>query len=156
MPYQQDLERLITLANNFRDALDQVTQGFITGSFNKFPKECGADACDLLQYYLFNVHHIKSDYREGKVQISSTTPEISHCYLIVNGMIVDLTADQFTPEKFQKVIVCESQDYPLAPYFKYIRSKSGQVFKPLNSYLESIYQLVIKQLTQYEKSLEIK
>lgn len=146
MAYQNDIQTLTNIAHAFRAALDQVTHGFITGAFNKFPKECGADACDLLQYYLLNVHAIKSDYRVGKVQISPQTPEIAHCYLLVNGIIVDITADQFHQEWFAKVIVCESNEYPLIPYFKYVRSKSGQTLVPLNEYLESIYKQVIKVL----------
>ncbi|ENU24273.1 hypothetical protein F993_01160 [Acinetobacter proteolyticus] len=146
MAYENDVQTLTHIAQAFREALDHVTQGFITGTFSKFPKECGADACDLLQYYLLNVHYIKSDYRVGKVQISARTPEIAHCYLIVNGIILDITADQFHKEWFPKVIVCESGEYPLIPYFKYVRSKSGQTLVPLNNYLESIYQQVIKVL----------
>lgn len=146
MAYENDVQTLARIAQAFREALDHATQGFITGKFSKFPKECGADACDLLQYYLLNVHYIKSDYRVGKVQISARTPEIAHCYLTVNGIILDITADQFHKEWFPKVIVCKSGEYPLTPYFKYVRSKSGQNLAPLNSYLESIYMKVIKNL----------
>ncbi|EPF87917.1 hypothetical protein GCM10025882_30040 [Acinetobacter gyllenbergii] len=146
MAYENDVQTLADIAQAFRAALDQVTQGFITGTFSKFPKECGADACDLLQYYLLNVHYIKSDYRVGKVQMSAQTPEIAHCYLVVNGIILDITADQFHKEWFPKVIVCESSEYPLIPYFKYVRSKSGQTLLPLNDYLQSIYGQVIKIL----------
>ncbi|MCH7351412.1 hypothetical protein MMP61_08145 [Acinetobacter sp. NIPH 1958] len=146
MAYQNDIETLTEIAEAFREALDHVTHGFITGLFSKFPKECGADACDLLQYYLLNVHAIKSDYRVGKVQISPQAPEIAHCYLLVNGIIIDITADQFHQEWFPKVIVCESSEYPLSPYFKYVRSKSGQTLLPLNDYLQSIYGQVIKIL----------
>lgn len=148
MTYQNEIQTLTDLTTSFRNALDHVTSGFITGAFSKFPKECGADACDLLQYYLLNVHNIKSDYRVGKVQISSRSLEISHCYLIVNGIIIDITADQFHKEWFPKVIVCESNQYPLIPYFKYVRSKSGQVLLPLNYYLESIYKQVLKRLAE--------
>ena len=151
MAYQNEVEKLTIIANEFRDALDHVTNGFITGIFSKFPKECGADACELLQYYLLTVHQIKPDYREGKVQVMSRTPEISHCYLIVNGIIIDITADQFDKDKFQKVIVCESNLYPLTPYFKYVRSKSGQVLTPLNDYLDSIYKLVLKRLESRQR-----
>ncbi|EXB47497.1 MULTISPECIES: hypothetical protein [Acinetobacter] len=146
MTYQNEIQTLTHLATTFREALDHVTNGFITGAFSKFPKECGSDACELLQYYLLNVHYIKSDYRVGKVQISSRTPEIAHCYLVVNGVILDLTADQFHKEWFPKVIVCESAQYPLTPYFKYVRSKSGQDLIPLNPYLQSIYDQVVKYL----------
>lgn len=146
MAYQDNIEDLTIIAHQFRNALDHTTNGFITGIFSKFPKECGADACELLQYYLLFVHNIKSDYREGNVQISSKAPEIAHCYLVVNGIIIDITADQFDSERFQKVIVCENSLYPLAPYFKYVRSRSGQVLRPLNDYLASIYKLIIKRL----------
>lgn len=146
MAYENDVQTLSRIAQAFRGALDHITQGFITGTFSKFPKECGADACDLLQYYLLNVHNIKSDYRVGKVQISARMPEIAHCYLSVNGIILDITADQFHKECFPRVIVCESGEYPLTPYFKYIRSKSGQNLVPLNNYLESIFKQVIKIL----------
>ena len=141
-----EIEKLRQIAKDFRNALDQVTNGFITGAFSKFPKECGADACELLQYFFLNIYKITSDYREGKVQISSRTNQISHCYLVINGFIVDITADQFDKERFSKVIVCDSASYPLTSYFKYVRSRSGQHLQPLNHYLESIYFLVLNKL----------
>ena len=137
---------LTNLATTFRNALDHVTSCFITGAFSKFPKECGADACELLHYYLLNVHHIQSDYRVGKVQMSSRSTEISHCFLVVNGIIIDITADQFHKEWFPKVIVCENEKYPLIPYFKYVKNKSIDASIVLNPYLLQIYKKVIKQI----------
>ena len=146
MTNQIDVVTLTKIAHNFHKALAHVTNGFITGIFSKFPKECGSDACELLQYHLLSVHNIKSDYRVGKVQISANKLEISHCYLLVNGIIIDITADQFHKEWFSKVIVCESEEYPLAPYFKYVKSKSGQFLLPLNPYLQTIYSKLIKKI----------
>ncbi|MEE9901764.1 MAG: hypothetical protein PBU42_03810 [Acinetobacter haemolyticus] len=141
-------DELKKIAVDFRNALDQVTSGFIVGNFSKFPKECGADACDLLQHYLWYNYEIKTEYHTGKVQVSSRSLETLHCYLVANGIIIDITADQFNKEQFPKVIACESNTYPLLPYFKYVRTKGDEQLGQLNSYQESIYKKVLECLSK--------
>lgn len=146
-----DLQTLTNISTLFREALDHVTNGFLTGSFSKFPKDCSTDACALLQFYLFDVHSIRSEYRIGKIQISSRSKEISHCYLFIDGYIIDITADQFNKDYFTKVIVCETDEYPLTPYFKYVKNKSNEFMFPLNNYLECIYKRILVFLQNKDK-----
>lgn len=58
-----------------------------------FPKGCCGDATDLLGLYLLKFHGIESEYVCGERLISNLYQ--SHAWLLCQGYIIDITADQF-------------------------------------------------------------
>lgn len=58
-----------------------------------FPRGCCGDATDLLGLYLLKFHGIESEYVCGEGLISNLYQ--SHAWLLCQGYIVDITADQF-------------------------------------------------------------
>lgn len=58
-----------------------------------FPKGCCGDATDLIGLYLLQVHGIESEYVCGECLINNLYQ--SHAWLLCQGYIIDITADQF-------------------------------------------------------------
>lgn len=58
-----------------------------------FPKGCCGDATDLVGLYLLKFHGIESEYVCGECLINNLYQ--SHAWLLCQGYIIDITADQF-------------------------------------------------------------
>lgn len=93
--YMEDIQ---TLISNFRHAIDlakyngEFDRDF---SFNHFPRGCCGDASDLLGEYLLE-HEIHSIYVCGKLYLEEPEEGFqSHAWLTVDGLIADITGDQF-------------------------------------------------------------
>lgn len=91
-------QKVEQLAIEFRMAIEKVKEAgeFETDfSFSKFPSACCGDASDLLAQYLLE-NGIKSTYVCGNRYFNNPKEGTqSHAWLLVNGLIVDITGDQF-------------------------------------------------------------
>jgi hypothetical protein len=102
------LARLTTLATRFRLAIERCDPSHLTISLQGFPKGGCGDATPLLGTFLqqqglgtfMYVLGIREGGKNGH----------SHAWLEADGVIVDITADQF-PEIDQKVIVTTRSDW---------------------------------------------
>jgi hypothetical protein len=84
-----------TLAWQFRNAIEAIPQEQLFDSvFSHFPVGCCGDTSNLLASYLFEKTGVVAEYCSGLY--GGKDKEIySHAWLKVNGLIIDITADQF-------------------------------------------------------------
>lgn len=91
----KDIQRFVT---DFRRAIDaaKVSGEFEKDfSFNRFPRGCCGDASYLLGEYLLE-NNIQSTYICGNRYFEDPEEGTqSHAWLLVDGMIADITGDQF-------------------------------------------------------------
>ena len=139
------IQQLIT---QFRCAIDKAkTAGeFVSDiSFYKFPRGCCGDASDLLGEYLLE-NGINSLYVCGNRYFDDPEEGTqSHAWLLVNGMIADITGDQFSDrscyynyditdyygpcDDFHKLFEVENRDvYPFPGLKNYSEVCSGRLF----------------------------
>lgn len=92
---------LENLANEFRAAIEAAKQaGEMHVYIRKFPVgQCG-NISDILAQYLLDCKFTSVIYINGTYYGENCDERWSHTWLEVDGLIVDLTADQF---QFQKV-----------------------------------------------------
>ena len=63
---------------------------------SNFPYGCCDDSCDLLAYYLYDRFQINTNQING-VYCDSIPEEITnHAWLLLDDIIIDITADQFS------------------------------------------------------------
>lgn len=91
-------QRVEQLAGEFRTAIEKakVAGEFDSDfSFSQFPHACCGDASDLLAQFLLE-NKIKSMYICGNRYFDDPEEGTqSHAWLLVDGLIVDITGDQF-------------------------------------------------------------
>ncbi|MDZ7322019.1 transglutaminase domain-containing protein [Kosakonia sacchari] len=99
-------DELIKFCADVREVLGNMTKKdhFWMSSFgqSKFPVGCCGDTSELLAYLLYQQFGIASELVSGRYKdfdhrspASGLSNGNSHAWLVVNGWIVDLTADQF-------------------------------------------------------------
>ncbi|EKF9488590.1 hypothetical protein ACUULL_003735 [Vibrio cholerae] len=64
-----------------------------------FPAGCCGDATDLLGLYLLKYHGLESDYICGHGLGNNSNQ--THAWLVCQGYIIDITADQFNADGYQ-------------------------------------------------------
>ncbi|ELB2784028.1 hypothetical protein QNE30_003930 [Vibrio alginolyticus] len=73
-----------------------------------FPNGCCGDATDLLGLYLLQYHNLDSEYVCGNGLGENFNQ--SHAWLVCNGYIIDITADQFNEDGYElPAVVIEKQ-----------------------------------------------
>lgn len=93
-----DKKGIYNVAVSFRAAIVEARQN---REFSKrdrmsnFPKGCCDDSCDLLAYYLRNEFQIYTKQGNGVYRDNNPYNTTNHAWLIVNDIIIDITADQF-------------------------------------------------------------
>lgn len=91
-------QRIEQLASKFRMAIERAKDAgeFDTDFvFSSFPRACCGDASDLLAQYLLE-NDIRSTYVCGNRYFDDPGEGTqSHAWLLVHGLIVDITGDQF-------------------------------------------------------------
>lgn len=96
---------LQAVAQAFRAALDaQKADNLLPEHMQNFPDRCCGVTSELLGEYLKSLGH-KPDYVYGKRFDSDGIPQAGHAWLEVEGIVYDLTADQFEGEGMPPVYV---------------------------------------------------
>lgn len=93
-------QELYNLAVQFRHAIMEAkwNREFHSGAdrMNNFPGGCCDDSADLFGYYLWSEYQIQSKQGNGVYRDDDPENTTNHAFTILgDGMIVDLTADQF-------------------------------------------------------------
>ncbi len=96
-------EFLMRLATDLRDELEKLhKEGELIGELRSFPTGCCGYVTTALFHFL-KEKKIKGNYVLGKKDI--TRGQITHAWLQIDGLVVDITADQFNQEQRQVVYV---------------------------------------------------
>lgn len=129
-------ERVVELCLNetIRKELHQIRtilEGFEQSDFNSltsfyhspgFPIGCCGDAANLVGLYLFKYHGLACEYVCGKGL--DDDPEQSHAWILCQGHIIDITADQFKDRQLAPVII-EVQSTFHDSFYDYRRRSIG-------------------------------
>jgi hypothetical protein len=109
-PVSQTLEMdsLLREAKLFRAALEATAFDGQDGNLKIFPRQCCDHASTLFGMYL-----IQSGYGPSKKVVAERRDAglCRHVWLLYQGMIVDLTGDQFQDESQPKVIVTRNSEW---------------------------------------------
>jgi hypothetical protein len=85
-------QQLLSAATAFRRAIDKADRSKWEPGFREFPRGACGPVCELLGRYLEEEYDLKPLYVCG----SKYKPERwTHAWLLCDGFIVDITADQF-------------------------------------------------------------
>lgn len=95
---------------SFRYALENMPFQELPIGLHKFPHGCCGDATLLLGTYLIQKGYAPFYYMLGKRDNSMDENLSSHAWLEQNGIIVDITSDQFTDGP-GKCIVCHDSNW---------------------------------------------
>ena len=104
-----DLTRVTSLAVRFRTAIEKCDPSRLPIGFQKFPRGSCGDAVLLLGTFLKEQGAGTFTYVVGERGKKGRTWR-SHAWLEADGVIVDITADQF-PEITESVIVTTHSDW---------------------------------------------
>lgn len=105
---------LQAIAQAFRAALDaQKADNLLPEHMQNFPDRCCGVTSELLGEYLKSLGH-KPDYVNGKRFDSDGIPRAGHAWLEVDGIVYDLTADQFEGEGMPPVYVGVQDEWHIA------------------------------------------
>ena len=63
---------------------------------SNFPYGCCDDSCDLLGYYLYDQFQINTKQINGVYRDSIPEEITNHAWLLLDDIIIDITADQFS------------------------------------------------------------
>ena len=102
MPHQGLVGHRLHLVEQMKDRVEQIRSAFedlrdsgeAEGSLRNFPNQCCNIACDVLGFFFYDWGADNVSQRCGRI-----TTDQNHCWLVVDGMIVDITADQFGQPK---------------------------------------------------------
>ena len=93
---------LYACANSFRDAIECARDNnefSIRDRMSQFPRGCCDDASDLFAHFLWKEYHLCSIRVDGTYYADDPENNIWHTWLEVDGIVVDLTVDQFAIDK---------------------------------------------------------
>lgn len=99
--YQENIYRL---SLNFREAILRSNKGMLPITLHDFPEGSCGDTSLLLGEYLYRVGCGCFEY------VTGFRNEQSHAWIEANGLIVDITSDQF-PERDEKVLVTTDKSW---------------------------------------------
>ena len=111
------------LATEFRSLIEQARDKRSFPGRDRmsgFPRGCCDDATDLFAHYLWKTYEIQSVRVDGSYYDDNPENNIWHTWLEVEGVIIDLTADQFPEykniyigkqDKFHAMFEVERQEY---------------------------------------------
>lgn len=63
---------------------------------SNFPYGCCDDSCDLLAYYLYDRFQINTNQINGVYRDSIPEEITNHAWMLLDDIIIDITADQFS------------------------------------------------------------
>ena len=85
--------------------------------YKNYPKGCCGDMSHLLTTHLYNLGFGVADYIWGYTYLGGDF-NINHAWIRIDGICIDITADQFEWANFPKIIVEHEINYPLNKVFK--------------------------------------
>ncbi len=140
-----DIEEIRRIATEVRNIMDDlITNREISPKlipFCRFPTACCGDMSIILATHLKNAGFGLADYICG----SYVEDGRSHAWLRLDGICIDITADQFDFASFPKVIVEYEQDYPLNKLFETDRPPSTyEIDRP---YLSRMYRQIKEKIS---------
>jgi hypothetical protein len=103
-----NVEILTKLVNNFRRVMEQSTTADFDGtslSASQFPIECCDDASMILAAYLTD-----NGFSGAELVIGSSPDINSHAWLLLDGYIIDITADQFNERGYSNPVAIISNN----------------------------------------------
>lgn len=108
--------------------------------FNEFPFGCCGDMSIILSTHFTNKGYSQADYFCGLHYSTS----FSHAWIRIDGICIDITADQFTSENFPSVIVEYEENYPLKDI--YIPDTESAQYQIDMDHLRDMYKLIQEYL----------
>ena len=140
-----DIEDIRGIATQVRQAMDDLmTNEEIHPKwipFGIFPKACCGDMSIILATHFKNSGFELADYICG----CHIEDGRSHAWLRLDGICIDITADQFDFASYPKVIVEYEEDYPLSKIFKTERLPSK--YEIDNASLSDMYNKIKEKLS---------
>lgn len=96
MVHKNTTAQLHRIATAFRAGLEQAPWPYF---LNNFPHGCCGPAADLLGLYLIETNNGTAQYifseDQARQKAGRPTGYMSHAWLVLDGLIIDITADQF-------------------------------------------------------------
>lgn len=141
-----DLELISKLATEFRNSIEQLEFEEYGEScwFSDFPRGCCGDTSDLFIKHL-KQYGVKSQYVWGM------RGKQSHAWIEIDGLIIDLTADQFEEIK---VPIMVTFDQSMHSSFT-IRGRRYEGYDEFDDYnskrLSFLYNNIVKKITMNTK-----
>lgn len=139
-----DIDEIRSIATQVRHVMDnliannKISHNWIP--FGKFPKGCCGDMSIILATHLKSVGFELADYICGRHHEDGR----SHAWLRLDGVCIDITADQFDFASFPKVIVEYEDNYPLKKIFE-TNGRSSK-YEVDNLSLGDMYKQIKEQL----------
>lgn len=89
-------EKLFDEAHRYRRAIEEARYVFPNGDrMRRFPRGCCDDATDLFAQYLYDEHKLTTTRIDGGFYPDDSEDRDWHTWLMVDDVVVDLTADQY-------------------------------------------------------------
>lgn len=94
-----EIQELFSIIVPFRKA---IVNALLNREFSRkdrmsnFPYGCCDDSCDLLGYYLYDQFQINTKQINGVYRDSIPEEITNHAWLLLDDIIIDITADQFS------------------------------------------------------------
>lgn len=94
-----EIQELFSIIVPFRKA---IVNALLNREFSRkdrmsnFPYGCCDDSCDLLGYYLYDQFQINTKQINGVYRDSIPEEITNHTWLLLDDIIIDITADQFS------------------------------------------------------------
>lgn len=151
---------LKTEARNFRDAILKVNEngGFSADSFHqdkmdRFPNDCCDDVSDLFSQYLFEKYEICCYKVRGSYDDERLNIPCYHVWLEIEGLIIDLTGDQFLNDSALKVKCSDVYVDEEGAFHRQFKDKENEISCGIENYsgicrerMNRIYKLIIKYM----------
>jgi len=83
-------DALKTDLEKIRSAFESIDKSNLPVTFKQFPKGSCGDTCEVLAEYLKDLGYGDFKYISGKLENGD-----SHAWILQNGIIIDITSDQF-------------------------------------------------------------
>ena len=143
---QQQIEELTEVAACFRDAIERCDVSQLPVTFENFPFGSCGDAVLLLGTYLRKNGHGDFYYMSAESGDASKNTYCTHAWLEKDGLIIDITADQFR-DTGDKVIVSTDRTWHDLWNWKveHVADIGRYDYYPTST-LEDAYQTIIGQM----------
>ena len=142
--------RIKMLSREFRLAIEKVKSD-LGIPFDSFPHGACGDSSILLGTYLYTKTGVTFDYYSGERMNHDKNGKSSHAWLQCEGLIVDITGDQF--DDFQeKVYVGTTNEFFESFHGKKENEALIYIYDTLTKKrLEAIYKILLQEIKGNEK-----